>query len=978
MKQLCLLLCLFIASSTALLANLTQSNWRWHNNDGDQAAATWKAVQNTAVTISDYKAIRLRVAVYNNTSDTKYFNHQLQYATSMEGPWITLSESSAINAFNLAGDNTLIRQGDKTSEQLTDPQDGTSYIPGIVITGQDQLTDTLLNNTRTEYEWCIKPTQNIRPNTTYYFKSNAGDQNTPLPSLTTAPGNFAAAPPPVLPNGGFESDLTDWTTASDNGSVAAFDINQTPNQIHGDSKALKVTVLSKGPAGSVVLSQPDIPLTDTGVYLLRFWALSDTRNALLDIELPGADGPNNHCHYQIYNRFDTTANGWQMYQYAVRVSSLSSPVSLKMQFNSNATYYLDDIELINQKTHPNIDFREQYNWQNNFSESYGWLSGDNNNPVLLPDGSVAWVLNDSFMGNIDPNSNVINSGHIINNLIVRQKGDSLSSVYKGSAPNAASLFTPGNGNLFWQSGGLIENNQLKVLLIEISDGNYTGSSWVGSLSLPDLKVLGLNKLPADINISPNCVLADGDYDYVYFGKSTGTFDMHTIVARVPAGQFDSQTPWEYYQPDGSWSTDYTNAKYIVDGVPAGNVLKLGDNNYVMSGVPHLSNEIAAWFAPTPYGPWGNKTVIYNIPSQEGILAYEGHLNPLSKDGYYSFTYSVYPFVTEQNGNAGSVPMQVAVKSTYLPIYTRAKLVDLSPYSNRKPADSLFSFTASLQTGTVQLNWTAAQSTNDHFQVQRSPDGAGWSEVTSIAGADSIHLATYAATDPSPATGLNYYRLAIYNMDHQLSYSPVLKVNTEDALSVGLSRFTASREDKAGGPTVRLDWPTVTELDHDHTGFTVERSSDNLVYSPIGLVSGAGNSTVENHYTYYDTSPLTGVNYYRLRYQSGSRPVTSDVRSVRINIPMSGALKVYPNPTRGKISFNFTAGQGAGTTGSTTGAVKEKIHAQLMDMAGKVILKQSFATSPDGHYELKGRPAAGIYLLQVLSGNLKQSAKVIIQ
>src|SRR5690606_7107735 len=152
------------------------------------------------------------------------------------------------------------------------------------------------------------------------------------------------------------------------------------------------------------------------------------------------------------------------------------------------------------------------------------------------------------------------------------------------------------------------------------------------------------------------IMTDGAYHYIYFGKSTGTFDMHTLVARVPVGQFDSQTPWEYYQADGTWSTDYTKAGYIVDGVPAGNVLKLGDNNYVMSGVPHLANEIAAWFAPTPYGPWGHKTIIYNIPSQEGILAYEGHLDPLSKDGYYTFTYSVYPFVTEDNGSSGSVPM----------------------------------------------------------------------------------------------------------------------------------------------------------------------------------------------------------------------------------------------------------------------------------------------------------------------------------
>jgi len=986
MKRLTLLILLCLAGSSTLLANLTQSHWRWHNNDGDQATATWKADQDGAITISDYKAIRLRLAVYNNTGDPKTLNHQLQYATSTSGPWMSLTEASDINAFNLGGDNTLIGQGDATTEQLTGGDASISFVPGIVITRQDQTTDTLQNNTRTEYEWCIKPTANIRPNTTYYFRSNAGDQNTPLPSIITTADHFESAPATILPNGGFESDLTGWSTLADNGSVAGFEVNQTENQFHSGSKALKVAVTSSGPANSVTLTSSAVNLPDTGVYLLRFWAISETRNALLDIEL-GADGPNNHCHYQIYDRFDKSGNGWQMYQYAFRVTDLTAPISLKMHFNSNATYYLDDIEIINQQTNPNLDVREQYNWQNNFKESYGWLSGDNNNPVLLPDGTIAWVYNDSFMGNVDPNTNVLSSGHIINNLIVRQQGNELSSVYSGAAPNAASLFNPGNGNIFWQSGGIIENNQLKVLLIEISGGNYTGNSWVGSLSLPDLHVLGLTKLPATIPISPNCIMADGDYDYLYFGKSSGTFDMHTIVARVPAGQFDSQTPWQYYQPDGSWSTDYENAKEILDGVPAGNVLKLGENNYVMSGVPHLSNEIAAWFAPTPYGPWDHKTVIYNIPGQEGILAYEGHLNPVSQDGYYSFTYSVYPFVTETDGSSGSVAMQMAVKSTYLPIYARAKLLDLSPYSGKKSADSLFSFTADKQGAAIELNWSAAHTTDDHYQVERSQDGANWTALTSVDGADSVNQGTYMAIDATPVTGLNYYRIAIYNMDHQLSYSKTLQVNTEDALSVGLTRFTAIRENSGGGAGVRLNWTTATQEDINHAGFTVERSRDNKSFYPIAEIKSNGLTTGESHYSYFDQRPLAGINYYRLRYGSGSSLKISEVRSVVINTGMDHYLKVFPNPTKGQISFSFIDPEGAlKSSGSNSDANSDAngatltgtIQVQLINMSGKVILKQSFNARQDGHYVLKSRPAAGIYLLQVRTSRSKQSAKVIVK
>lgn len=953
MKRLLLLMAACLLVYSQIFANLTQSQWRWRNNDGNEASATWKADQGSAITISDYKAIRLRMNVYNSTGDVKTMDHQLKYATSATGPWYTITDASAINAFILGGDNTLISQGQPTTSQM--PEGTYTYVPGAVITRQDQLTDTFQSNTRREYEWCIKPTMNARRGVTYYFKSSAGDAHSPLPSLTVSGDAFTAPPAAILPNGGFENDLNGWTAATANGSTATFTPTQTPLEFHTGTKALAVNVTNAGPAGSVTLVTDPVTPRDTGVYLLRFWAIAKSRNALLDIELNSPSG-NDSCHYQIYDRFDDTKNGWQMYQYAFRVTE--GPVTLTMRFNSNTTYYLDDIELINDKTHPNIDVNAQYVWQNNFNESYGWLSGDNNNPVLLPDSSVAWVYNDSYMGTITPHSNVLSSGHIINNLVVKQTGDVLTSVYKGTAPNSQSLFSPGNGNIFWQSGGIIENGTLKVLLIEINNGNYAGHSWVGTLSLPDLQPIGLTRLPATIDVSPNCMMTDGAYNYIYFGQSTGTFEMHTIVARVPLGQFDSQTPWQYYQEDGSWSTDYTNAKSIASGVAAGNVLKLGENNYVMSGVPHLANEIAAWFAPTPYGPWTNKTIIYNIPEQEGILAYEGHLDPLSKDGYYTFTYSVYPFVTEDDGSSGSVPMQLAVKSTYLPIYARARLTELSPYTPGKSADSVLRFAGQMETNSVQLNWTSAHTTDDHYEVQRSPDGKNWTILSSVAGTDSVTLATYAATDPSPLKGINYYRLALYNLDHQLSYSQVIEVDNPAMRPIHLTSFTAAWQ---GMDKVRLRWTTATE--QNGAGFTVERSQDNETFVALDHVSGAGGTSGTSRYTYYDESPLAGVSYYRLSYLSAGRELKSVVRVVQQ--PSAIQLLITPNPVQGKIRFILK-----GYTG-------DHFQAILTDITGKVIYQRAMHRSEGPLFSLPVRPASGIYVLQITGPDIKETKKLIL-
>ena len=473
---------------------------------------------------------------------------------------------------------------------------------------------------------------------------------------------------PVLINGGFENNLNGWHTNTKNGSSAIFNITNDALHVHSGIKGLIVNVTQIGTSqNSITLSTTPVNLNKDGYYLLRFWALAKQRNALLDINLKDGN-TNNTCHFQIWDRRDTTHNQWQMYVYAFKATGRNT--TLQLNFNTATSYYLDDVEIVSDKTNPELDVKAQYEWQNNFTEIYGWLSGDNNNPVLLPDNRVAWVYNDSFMGPEEPHTNVLHATKMINNLIVIQKGDSLISRYGGNAIKPESLFIPGNGNEFWQSGGVIENGVLKIILIEIKNGiSFAGHTWIGTLSLPDLTFVSLHRLPATLNTSPNCVIQDGEYDYLYFDDHRAT-----VVGRVPKGQLDSQTAWEFYTGNSNWGTDITQAVHLVENISAGNVIKIGPNNYAMSGVPNLSGQVAVWFAQSPIGPWVNKTTIYHIPQQEGLLAYEGHVNPLGNKGVYTFTYSLYPFIKDP------VAMQLADKTTYVPGFVKANLLNLSPFT----------------------------------------------------------------------------------------------------------------------------------------------------------------------------------------------------------------------------------------------------------------------------------------------------------
>ena len=60
----------------------------------------------------------------------------------------------------------------------------------------------------------------------------------------------------------------------------------------------------------------------------------------------------------------------------------------------------------------------------------------------------------------------------------------------------------------------------------------------------------------------------------------------------------------------------------------------------------------------------------------------------------------------------------------------------------------------------------------------------------------------------------------------------------------------------------LSWSTATEI--NNKGFEVQKSMNGQTFTGIGFVTGAGNSSLINNYSYTDTKVLSGSNYYRLK------------------------------------------------------------------------------------------------------------------
>ncbi len=92
--------------------------------------------------------------------------------------------------------------------------------------------------------------------------------------------------------------------------------------------------------------------------------------------------------------------------------------------------------------------------------------------------------------------------------------------------------------------------------------------------------------------------------------------------------------------------------------------------------------------------------------------------------------------------------------------------------------------------------------------------------------------------------------------------------------------------------VEAHWLTQTEVNNDY--FTIERSADNINFTPVGVIDGAGTTNVSRHYLFIDEQPLRGISYYRLRQTDFDGQFEYFQVSVVEN-KIRTSFTLYPNP-----------------------------------------------------------------------------------
>ncbi len=281
------------------------------------------------------------------------------------------------------------------------------------------------------------------------------------------------------------------------------------------------------------------------------------------------------------------------------------------------------------------------------------------------------------------------------------------------------------------------------------------------------------------------------------------------------------------------------AQFIISSADAGRTFYL-DNIYFYTAAVAPTAPTAA--APTPTRPAANVAAIYcrtyTAATTTNWNVYNGgtsYTEPVvagnAVQRYANLSYSVAEHATQIN----------ATNATYLHL-------DVWTANARNFLVKLVDFGAN---GVYSFSPTAGDDTEGEVTsvLAANTDAAVWTSLdiplTSFAAAglaNKAHLAQFVVSSPSIA--------AIY-VDNVYLYANAV-------LAVELTTLKA----KAVNTTTVLTWQTASEK--DNAGFTIERSADATNFTAIGNVKGNGTTNATSDYTFTDATPLSGVNYYRLR------------------------------------------------------------------------------------------------------------------
>lgn len=166
--------------------------------------------------------------------------------------------------------------------------------------------------------------------------------------------------------------------------------------------------------------------------------------------------------------------------------------------------------------------------------------------------------------------------------------------------------------------------------------------------------------------------------------------------------------------------------------------------------------------------------------------------------------------------------------------------------------------------------------------------------------------------------------------------------------------------------VKLSWETVSEENFDH--FEIQRSFDGKDFDVIATEKGNGFTSEKHQYSFTDTNPEMGINYYRLNAIDfdGSSEIFETI-AVEV-APDFSTVAMYPNPNNGtELQLNIPE-ELLYTAYDVTMTVS--------DLQGRVVTTSEI-TSAHVSTTFDQTLATGIYLVTIQAGKYSSTYRLMV-
>ncbi|MHA4741700.1 T9SS type A sorting domain-containing protein [Dyadobacter sp. MSC1_007] len=218
------------------------------------------------------------------------------------------------------------------------------------------------------------------------------------------------------------------------------------------------------------------------------------------------------------------------------------------------------------------------------------------------------------------------------------------------------------------------------------------------------------------------------------------------------------------------------------------------------------------------------------------------------------------------------------------------------------------------------------------------------------GGSGCSLSTYAATEAGMVQKSNI-TTGEYGQDNygfyiqaSLKHFTIFAASTDEdfPLPVDLVSFKGT----AMGTYNFLEWETAFETDNAY--YEVQRSSDSRSFEAVGeRIAGAGDSKNTSHYSFRDKTPMSGLNYYRLKQVDFAGTFSfSHIIAIQNKTTL---IALYPNPVNKELylktegPFQYRIINAAGTSYMQgTGRARESLAIEHLPSGAYFLLVEGAA------------------------------------